>query len=160
MLIRYSSQDPSQARPFTTREKFYYAAIYPDEKEGAIWAVGTRGDFYKVNRYGKTIAYFKADSIAMADQVAFNTEKNYAWVINVNYDDANKTKLQKLSMEDGTIITEVKPEEYVSPGEHHGRFTVHLSLDRQTESLWIFDAGNNKLMKLSPEGKLVLTIML
>ena len=163
-LIGYSSLNSTEGNSvFSVEEENSFKAIYPDERDGSVWAVGTTGNFYKVSRIGQTITRFKEGPVAMSDQVAFNTEKSYAWIMNVDYNNARKTSLRKISLKDGSTVREIKAGDYIEPDEAYGNFTVHISLDRKTENLWIYNedykGGKSKVIKLSPEGKVLLRLI-
>jgi len=162
LLIRYDSPTESRGIPYATNEKIYFDAVYPDAHNGGIWAVGTSGSFYRLAKSGEKLNQFDKERIASHTQVAFYPQENYAWLMNVDYNDPSKTKLSKISLADGKVIISIKPEEYTEPGEAHGNFSMHISLDRATGNLWVFNGGhgNGKATKLSPQGKRLNTMKL
>ena len=116
------------------------------------------GDFYKVNRNGRIAIHFKTDtSIRSANQVALNPEQNYAWIMTLP-NNLKTTRLRKISLNDGSLITEVNQAEYLSPNDQPRNLSMPMSIDLKTENLWIYNATDQKLIKLSPAGKNILTI--
>lgn len=159
-LIQYKSQDPAQVSLFNPEQTGIWVpmAIHPDEKEGALWVVNMSGDFFKINRSGRVAVHFKTgNGIGSADQVALNLEKNYAWISTLP-NDPRTTRLRKISLKDGSLITEVDRAEYISPNDQPRNLSMPMSIDRKTENLWIYNATNHKLIKLSPTGKNILTM--
>jgi hypothetical protein len=158
-LIQYKSQDPTQAIPLITLRNRISSpvTIHPDEKEGALWAVNTGGGFFKIDRNGQIVTRFDTNTpIWSGNQIAFNTEKNYAWIMTL-YNNADMTKLRKISLKDGSLITEVNRGEYIYQGDQPRNLSMPMSIDWKTENLWIYNATDHKLIKLSPTGKNILT---
>ncbi|MDA8324613.1 MAG: HEAT repeat domain-containing protein [Nitrospiraceae bacterium] len=159
VLVRYDSTASGHGTAVYPGESYYFMGIYPDERDGSIWAVGTQGNFYKVSRTGRVTNHLKMDPVTMINNVAFDMVNNYAWIINVNYNDPQKTKLKKISLSDGSVLAEVKPDEYTEPGEKHGNFSLFLSLDHKTGNLWVFNSDSGHVTILSPEGKTIKSVM-
>lgn len=163
-LIQYKSQDPAQAvflKP--TGNQGAPIVIHPDEKEGALWVVGVGGDFYKVNRRGQTVIHFDTGIFWDKNQIAFNTENNYVWAMTASENPNTRKimyRLRKISLKDGSFIAEVNQGEYVFPGDYAGRISMLMSIDIKTENLWIYNATDHKIIKLSPTGINILTVPL
>lgn len=163
-LVQYKSQDPTQAvflKP--TGNTGAPIAIHPDEKEDALWVVGVGGDFYKVNHRGQTVIHFNTGIFWDKNQIAFNTEDNYVWAMTASENPHTRKimyRLRKISLKDGSFIAEVNQGEYVFPGDYAGRISMLMSIDIKTENLWIYNATDHKIIKLSPTGINILTVPL
>lgn len=151
-LIRYDSTESDRGTPVYPGENIYYMGIYPDERDGSVWAVGTQGYFYKVSSSGAVTTQFRMGRVNMINNVAFSFENNYAWIMNVSNEDPQRTTLKRISLADGAVLAEIKPDEYTIPGEKHGNFSLFISLDHKTGNLWVFNGGSWRVTKLSPEG--------